>query len=234
MSEAISPALSIPPVIIQIPEPNPKEVSSSKTQPGFYEKTWVVMEKGSWIWASETFMRAIFANAVSYLLKDDTFVNLTLRSVGHGIFRTCQSLRKMSRIVGGKSNLFNKFVFSAPLKEELIFRGVIQEVVLKQIFQRVLSNKPESEKTKEDIAREKTHRVFISSTLFSLGHLVNLAVLPPEYVLPQVVQSFVGGVVLGVVKESSAGIIGSIALHALNNYAAHTFTRLACNAARGM
>ena len=90
----------------------------------------------------------------------------------------------------------------APILEELIFRLALWEAV-------------------DEINQNKEVQIWISSILFSIGHLISFYMLPPDY-RPFVMYQAVYVVILGIgaskMRQESKGIIGSILVHFLFNF----------------
>ncbi len=209
---------------ISIPIETPKiEVTAKKASTS--DKVYAAFEGLAQSYTIATAIKGMLAVIANNTPKDK--VLKFFQRINFGInLDTCKSFIRMKHAVGGKSALFSRMVLKAPLKEELLFRLIIQNILLKQI-PRALSKK--EDRPYYDSSKAKITRILISSTLFSLVHLINLKVLPPSYVIPQVIGAFVAGIALGTIQEGRLGTLGSIGLHALNNYSAYSFTRIICN-----
>lgn len=127
-----------------------------------------------------------------------------------------------------KKSIFKVAVLQAAVYEELIFRGLIQDILLKRIPQLIIKKLAPGKEKLLDTKTAQAFRITISATAFSAIHLINLLVFPKEYVIPQVVITFVLGIFLGVIKESRLGLAGTIGAHALNNTMAITPILTSC------
>lgn len=87
----------------------------------------------------------------------------------------------------------------AAIREELIFRGLLQRTVLPSIA----SKMPSSIKS---ILNHKLTRIFLTSVIFASAH-------DKENILPQ----FLGGITYGLVAETTESLKIPMILHALNN-----------------
>jgi hypothetical protein len=101
-----------------------------------------------------------------------------------------------------------------PIQEEILFRYLLQDVILTQLPKQFLSS---NRQKALDSTTAKVTRILITSTLFSLYHLNNLGKLPDSVLSEQLVRTFILGIGCGILKESDAGLIGAISAHAANN-----------------
>jgi membrane protease YdiL (CAAX protease family) len=89
----------------------------------------------------------------------------------------------------------------APILEEFIFRLALWEAM-------------------DEISSNKELQIWVSSILFSVGHLISMFILPPEYrqfILYQAVYVVILGIGSSKMRQESKGIIGSILVHFLFN-----------------
>lgn len=108
-----------------------------------------------------------------------------------------------------------------PLGEELAFRGLLQDVLLKRVTKWAVKKiAPEKEKALDSPAA-KVIRVLLSAAAFSAYQLHQTNPSFGAVGSARFVQAFVLGLGLGWLKESSAGLGGSLGLHV-----AHAFYSL--------
>lgn len=103
------------------------------------------------------------------------------------------------------------------ISEELIFRGLIQDVLLKRIPSWVLKKIHYSHENILDTKIAKAARIIFTSALFAASHLFNQGIFTDSYVQAQVVGTFALGIIFGAIKESSLGLVGSTGAHFMNN-----------------
>nr|QIQ10899.1 hypothetical protein OJOKFFHK_00042 [uncultured bacterium] len=104
-----------------------------------------------------------------------------------------------------------------PLFEEVVFRGLIQDVLLKRIPKYIVSKVAPGKETALDSNIAKVARITLTAAAFSACHLVNFGIMPDSYVRAQLIASFVMGIGFGALKESKAGLLGAIGAHMANN-----------------
>lgn len=104
-----------------------------------------------------------------------------------------------------------------PAAEEFIFRDFIQCGLLpfatKPVIKKILPNASSQVHYRVDVLA----RLIITSLLFAAVHLTNLALTSDNFVKMQIIYTFVLGMVLGLLRESSPGITGAIGAHMANN-----------------
>lgn len=105
----------------------------------------------------------------------------------------------------------------APIYEEVIFRGLIQDVLLTKIPKYIVKKILPGQETALDTKIAKAARITLTAALFSASHLTNAGTFGDSYVQMQLVSTFVGGIGLGILKESKAGLLGAIGAHMTNN-----------------
>ena len=199
---------------------------SSKAQSSLYDNVYSAFKAWAVIDTVKIVRYGAIAAYANYLPKNEGVNFLSKMEIGAD-FGSCKSMVKLMKYLGGKDAMSNLFVFTGPLREEVLFRFIVQRILLKVLPQ---ATAKKEDKAYHDSTEAKVKRVLISSAVFSLVHLGNLRVLPPSYVIHQLTGCFMSGIAWGVIQESSKlGILGSIGLHITHNYAAHSFTRLWCN-----
>jgi membrane protease YdiL (CAAX protease family) len=102
------------------------------------------------------------------------------------------------------TNTINVFLLLilAPILEEFIFRFSLWEAT-------------------DNLIKNKEIQIWISSLLFSIGHLIAFYMLPPDYrpfVLYQSVYVIILGIACSKMRQESNGLIGSILIHFLFNF----------------
>jgi hypothetical protein len=111
-------------------------------------------------------------------------------------------------------------VFSSivsPVISEVTFRGVIQSICVKPLSRFVTRSRRGNYSLAKNVA-EKVLTVLLSATIYSATNLLfNRDGYPDSYIRGQFVSSFALGVLLGAVKETPAGLSGSIGAHGLLN-----------------
>lgn len=108
-----------------------------------------------------------------------------------------------------------------PIIEELLFRGLIQDVLLTRIPKYVIKKIAPGKETALDTRVAQATRITLAAALFSAAHLTN-SDMPDSYVSMQLVATFVGGIALGILKESKAGLLGAMGCHIGGNMIAIT------------
>lgn len=104
-----------------------------------------------------------------------------------------------------------------PIVEEIVFRGLIQDVLLTRIPKYVIKKIAPGKETALDTRIAKAARITLTAALFSAAHLANSGFFADSYVSMQLVATFVGGIGLGILKESNAGLLGAMGGHIANN-----------------
>lgn len=124
-------------------------------------------------------------------------------------------------VLGLKWDSFLDLVIKTPLVEELLFKGVGQEMVLRQpmkcLFPRAY-----------DQAIKKIVRVVATALMFSVCHNGAAGKLNPVERSVEKVYAFGLGLLTGVLKESNFGLAGSLGAHMGNNFATLIPTLLSC------
>ena len=109
---------------------------------------------------------------------------------------------------------------SAPIGEEILFRGIIQDLLLKRIPKYIIKKFSPGNENVLDKKAFKIGRILLTSALFSAMYLMNTDVFGDTYVKTQLISTFVMGIGFGMIKESSLGLLGSIGGHIMNNLVA--------------
>lgn len=111
-------------------------------------------------------------------------------------------------------------VIIIPILEEIFFRGIIQDKILYQLPKYICKYvSPGSEKYLDTIIA-KVARIGITAALFGAAHMTNAPIIGEKTAEIQSSMAFIAGIILGIVKESELGMVGSIGLHMGNNYIA--------------
>jgi len=127
-----------------------------------------------------------------------------------------ESLRQMSPIVGMPADpMFVKIMdmanacSGAPIREELYYRGLIQDLVLNRGVKKVIQKiKPEYAE-KLDSKIYTAVRILLTSAYFAYDHSGNNAIRGQSYVDAQVITAFFAGIRYGILKEN-VGLAGAI------------------------
>lgn len=114
----------------------------------------------------------------------------------------------------------------APIAEEIVFRFLIQDVILTRIPKCLIKRIMPGQETILDSKIAKVVRIILTASLFSLVHFGNLGTYPVAYVTVQVFASFFSGIGYGVLKESKWGLLATIGAHCINNTVAVICTLL--------
>lgn len=130
-------------------------------------------------------------------------------------FVTGQAMTKSQEIIQGLGGL----VVAAPVLEEIAFRGIIQDLLLKRLVKKAVVKIAPQHADKVDSKIYTGVRILLTSAAFAYIHTYNAAVMPDSYVDMQVVATFFKGIGFGVLKES-VGLASSIGAHAMNNLVA--------------
>jgi hypothetical protein len=104
-----------------------------------------------------------------------------------------------------------------PIVEEIVFRGLIQDVLLTRIPKYVIRKIAPGKEIALDTKIAKVARITLTAALFSATHLANSGFLADSHVSKQLVAAIVAGIGLGILKESNAGLLGAIGGHIANN-----------------
>lgn len=108
-------------------------------------------------------------------------------------------------------------VANAAIVEELLFRGLLQDLLLTKLPRMIIKKVAPGKEGVIDSTRAKAARILLTSAAFCAIHLSNKGVLSEDYLKLQLIAAFVSGIGLGILKETRAGLLGSIAAHAVNN-----------------
>lgn len=131
-------------------------------------------------------------------------------------------------VFGLKASLFAFVVLAAPLCEEVIFRGLIQDVLLKRIPKYFVKKIAPGKETSLDSNISKVVRITLTAALFSAAHLSNSKIAADSYVSMNLIATFVLGIGCGVLKETKAGLLGAVGAHMNNNIFAISSTLWSC------
>lgn len=108
---------------------------------------------------------------------------------------------------------------AAPIFEEALFRGILQDLILKRGVKHLIAQISPSMAKYVDSTIYTFCRILISSYAFSKFHELNRGLISDDYVDAQVQSTFYGGLLLGVIKETW-GLSGAIGAHAFHNFTA--------------
>lgn len=115
-----------------------------------------------------------------------------------------------------------------PVQEEIFFRYLVQDVLFTKIPKYIVKKiTPGRETTFFDSSTAKAIRITLTAAAFSAIHLFNKGE-PPSIIKIQVVSTFAMGIGFGIVKESKAGLLGSIGAHMAFNFVALMPELLSC------
>jgi len=87
----------------------------------------------------------------------------------------------------------------APIFEELVFRSLVQGIILNSFFQ------------------NKSVKIIVGNTGFALFHLFNLTIKPVDFVITQIAVHFLMPS-YAIYYETGGGLCNSILSHAINNF----------------
>lgn len=135
-----------------------------------------------------------------------------------GLKRGFVNQQKTNAISGSRYflNLFTLAIIKAPIKEEIQYRMVIQDLFLMRIPKYIIKKVAPGKEKILDSKGMKAARIFLTATLFARAHLINKEI-SWAYTARQVPSTFVMGVFFGLMKESKAGLMGAIGMHMANN-----------------
>lgn len=156
---------------------------------------------------------------ISQIVNSSTFLNKAYaisECIGYVNISIFNEMRKLSGDFA-KVDLLANGIF-IPIFEEIVFRGLIQDVMLTRIPKYVVSKILPGRETILDSKMAKVARIIIAALLFStVGHAYNCIYVADYVVKMQMVGALIAGLGLGMIKESNAGLLGSIGAHAFNN-----------------
>jgi membrane protease YdiL (CAAX protease family) len=127
-----------------------------------------------------------------------------------------------------KAHTLASTVIIYPILEEVFFRQLIQTIILPPYTKRIMRFIRPAGSFQLNNIIDKVVRILITAALFSSFHLQNKKIWDDSTVDVQVLSAFVFGIGLGIVKESRAGILGSIVAHMVNNLIAVGGVLLGC------
>jgi membrane protease YdiL (CAAX protease family) len=109
-------------------------------------------------------------------------------------------------------------VIVAPISEELFFRGLFQDVLLKRIPSFFMRQIAPGKETILDTKIAKAARVLLTAAAFSYAHIGNESLATLDSTGIQLFSTFVLGIGFSALKESKAGMPGAIGAHFINNF----------------
>lgn len=104
-----------------------------------------------------------------------------------------------------------------PAAEEVFFRGLIQDVILKRLAAKVVKKNFPNYASMLDSKIYTVIRILLTSLYFSYAHRDNHLVYADRFVDQQLIATLVQGVGFGILKESH-GLAASLGAHAINNF----------------
>lgn len=116
-----------------------------------------------------------------------------------------------------KASLVTVIGIVAPIFEEVVFRCLIQNVLLKDVPKFIVKHIAPGRETALDSNIATLARVALTAALFSAYHLTNSGLMADSIVSTQIVATLVMGIGFGALKESNAGLLGAIGAHVTNN-----------------
>lgn len=139
---------------------------------------------------------------------------------------TAVELKDPTNIIKDREILELKLTFSvavikAPIKEELIFRGLIQHMLLKKLPEMTCRYAFPKYVHLINSKAAKLTRIVATALAFSAMHLNNSSVVSDEYLKAQVLSTFLTGLAMGWMKESDLGIASTIGMHIYHNFFAY-------------
>jgi membrane protease YdiL (CAAX protease family) len=103
--------------------------------------------------------------------------------------------------------------------EELIFRGLLQDVILKRLVGKVVQKIAPSHAGLVDSKIYTAIRIALTTYAFMSIHEANRAIMADSYVDKQLVGTIIMGIGFGILKEAK-GLSWAIGAHAINNLSA--------------
>jgi membrane protease YdiL (CAAX protease family) len=120
--------------------------------------------------------------------------------------------------------LIQPAVIIGGMAEEVIFRGLIQHLLLKKLIEKAIAKIAPQQASWVDTKIGKIFRITLVSLLFSGWHL--LGTNGEKAFQLQATAAFFAGCILGAIHESSLGLMGAIGCHMVHNAVAGY---LSCN-----
>lgn len=106
----------------------------------------------------------------------------------------------------------------APIFEEIVFRGIIQSFLLKQIPSYIIKKCAPGKESYLDSSIAKIARITITTGLFVAVHIPNRMLMSENYVNGQLVTALITGIGFGYLRESKVGLLGAIGAHFAKNF----------------
>lgn len=150
-------------------------------------------------------------------LLGDQIVSLSGKTGAIPDFDYQKMMTEMCVTIVNTDNFVINACFIGPILEELIFRYSIQQVLLKEIPEKIIKIIAPGKEDVLDSKVAKITRTLFTAALFGYIHIVNQGRYPDAYCYGQIISSFVGGIAFGILKESKVGLLGSIVAHVSNN-----------------
>lgn len=134
--------------------------------------------------------------------------------------------RQMSNLTGQANvrhqeiiHAISNMVVFTPVVEELAFRGLIQDLLLKRLVKSVISKVAPQHASKVDSKIYTGVRILLTSVAFAGFHILNKGIMPDSYVDQQVRDTFWMGIGFGIMKETY-GMASNIGAHMMQNLTA--------------
>jgi membrane protease YdiL (CAAX protease family) len=112
---------------------------------------------------------------------------------------------------------FVSAIFVPVVIEEVLFRGIVQDIALKRVPFFVLKKVMPGKETLLQTKIYTVARVVVTSSFFCAYHLLNNGSFSDSYIQLQLPGTFAVGIVFGVIKETRLGLGISIISHATHN-----------------
>lgn len=127
---------------------------------------------------------------------------------------TGEEVTKTTEVVGGLA-----VIVAAPIQEEILFRGIIQDLLLKRLVKKAVVKIAPQHASKVDSKIYTAIRILLTSAAFSYIHTYNKDIVVQSYVDLQVIASIFQGISFGILKERM-GLAASMGAHMMNNLVA--------------
>lgn len=112
------------------------------------------------------------------------------------------------------SALSEKTLFLLNLPTALVLAPIVEELLFRKEFQDTLT---QLMLAKHDPRSAKLYSIVVTSALFAAGHLMYKEKTSIQTAVCEATIALIGGLVLGILKESPVGLYGAIGCHMLHN-----------------
>lgn len=113
-----------------------------------------------------------------------------------------------------------------PIKAEILFRGLIQGLLLRHIPRAIITKIAPGKEGLVDTKIAKIARIVFTSALFAAMHGSDGSTLSDDYVKMKIGATFCMGLIFGAINESKVGLFGSISAHIGQNVRAYLTSSL--------